>query len=72
MVWRRGYEVLVTGHLVVSADPRISVEKHGGVNTLVIKHITEHDAGDYVCQVCINSGTNSGREDFFISDISTE
>ena len=51
MVWRRGYEVLATGHLVVSADPRISVEKHSGVNTLVIKHISEHDAGEYVCQV---------------------
>ena len=43
--------MLATGHLVVSADPRISVEKHSGVNSLVIKHITEHDAGDYVCQV---------------------
>ena len=46
-----GYEVLATGHPVVSADPRISVEKHSGVNSLVIKYITEHDAGDYVCQV---------------------
>lgn len=53
LVWRRGYEVLATGHLVVSADPRISVEKHSGVNSLVIKHITEHDAGDYVCQISI-------------------
>ena len=50
-MWRRGYEVLATGHLVVSADPRISVEKHSGVNSLVIKHITEQDAGEYVCQV---------------------
>lgn len=53
LVWRRGYEVLATGHLVVSADPRISVEKHSGVNTLVIKHISEHDAGEYVCQISI-------------------
>ena len=50
-MWRRGYEVLATGHLVVSADPRISVEKHSGVNTLVLKHISEQDAGEYVCQV---------------------
>ena len=50
-MWRRGYEVLATGHLVVTADPRISVEKHSGVNTLVIKHISEQDAGEYVCQV---------------------
>ena len=35
----------------MSADPRIIVEKHSGVNNFVIKHITEHDAGDYVCQV---------------------
>merc|ERR1719228_1857801 len=53
LVWRRGYEVLVTGHLVVSADPRISVEKHNGVNSLVIKHISEHDVGEYVCQISI-------------------
>ena len=52
-MWRRGYEVLATGHLVVTADPRISVEKHSGVNTLVIKHINEQDAGEYVCQVSI-------------------
>ena len=52
-MWRRGYEVLATGHLVVTADPRISVEKHSGVNTLVIKHISEQDAGEYVCQVSI-------------------
>ena len=52
MVWQRGYEVLATGHLVVSADPRISVEKHRGVNTLVIKHINQQDAGEYGCQVC--------------------
>ena len=43
--------MLPTGHLVKSADPWISVAKHSGVNSLVIKHITEHDAGDYVCQV---------------------
>ena len=49
--WRRGYEVLAMGHLAVSADLMISVEKNSGVNSLVIKHITEHDAGDYVCQV---------------------
>ena len=59
-MWRRGYEVLATGHLVVSADPRISVEKHSGVNTLVIKQISEQDAGEYVCQVLLyqNSSFN--------------
>ena len=66
-MWRRGYEVLVTGHLVVSADPRISVEKHGGVNTLVIKHITQHDAGDYVCQVCKKTETRFGKNSSFFS-----
>ena len=29
------------GHLAVSADLMISVEKNSGVNSLVIKHITE-------------------------------
>ena len=42
--------MLATGHLVVSADPRISVEKHSGVNSLVLKHIKEHEAVDNVCQ----------------------
>ena len=60
MVWRRGYEVLATGHLVVSADPRISVEKHSGVNTLVLKHISKQDAGEYVCQVSIYFSQNQG------------
>ena len=34
---------MATGHIVISADPRISIEKHNGVNTLVIKHITEQE-----------------------------
>ena len=35
----------------MSAHPWKSIEKHSGVNSLVMKHISEHDAGDYVCQV---------------------
>ena len=54
IVWRRGYDVLATGHMVLAADPRVSVEKHSGVNTLNIRDITETDAGEYVCQVLQN------------------
>ena len=50
-VWRRGYDVLATGPNVVSADPRVSVEKHSGINILNIRDIGEQDAGEYVCQV---------------------
>ena len=51
IVWRRGYDVLATGPNVVSADPRVSVEKHNGINILNIRDIEEQDAGEYVCQV---------------------
>ena len=51
IVWRRGYDVLATGHIVINADPRISIEKHNGVNSLVIRDISQQDAGEYVCQV---------------------
>ena len=51
IVWRRGYDVLATGPNVVSADPRVSVEKHSGINILNIRDIGEQDAGEYVCQV---------------------
>ena len=51
IVWRRGYDVLATGHIVIAADPRISVERHAGVNTLSIREVSEQDAGEYVCQV---------------------
>ena len=51
IVWRRGFNVLATGHTVIVADSRVSIEKHKGVNSLVIKDISEQDAGDYVCQV---------------------
>ena len=51
MVWRKGFDVLATSHTVLSADPRISVERHNGVDILSIRDITEHDAGEYVCQV---------------------
>ena len=47
--------MLATGHIVLAADPRISVSKQHGVNTLVIKEITELDAGEYVCQVTKNA-----------------
>ena len=50
-MWRRGYDVLATGHIVIAADPRISVERHAGVNTLSIREVSEQDAGEYVCQV---------------------
>ena len=36
---------------MVSADPRVSVEKHSGINILNIRDIGEQDAGEYVCQV---------------------
>ena len=60
IVWRRGYDVLATGHLVIAADPRFSVDKHNGVNTLSIRDINEQDAGEYVCQV--------SRSSFKVSD----
>lgn len=53
IVWRRGYDVLATGPNVVSADPRVSVEKHSGINILNIRDIGEQDAGEYVCQISI-------------------
>jgi len=53
IVWRRGFNVLATGHTVIVADSRVSIEKHKGVNTLVIKDISELDAGDYVCQISV-------------------
>ena len=43
--------MLATGPNVVSADPRVSVEKHSGINILNIREIGEQDAGEYVCQV---------------------
>ena len=56
IVWRRGFNVLATGHTVIVADSRVSIEKHKGVNSLVIKDISELDAGDYVCQVRLSPG----------------
>ena len=56
IVWRRGFNVLATGHTVIVADSRVSIEKHKGVNSLVIKDISELDAGDYVCQVILSPG----------------
>ena len=53
IVWRRGYDVLATGHIVINADPRISIEKHNGVNSLVIRDINPQDAGEYVCQISV-------------------
>ena len=50
-VWRRGFNVLATGHLLVAADPRFLVKKTKHGISLVIKHIREEDAGEYVCQV---------------------
>ena len=50
-VWRRGFDVLATGHLIVAADPRVRVEKDNNGISLVIEHIREEDNGEYVCQV---------------------
>ena len=50
-VWRRGFDVLATGHLIVAADPRVRVQKDDNGISLVIDHIREEDNGEYVCQV---------------------
>ena len=42
--------MLATGAVVVSADPRVSVQAGRDQTTLVINRITEQDAGEYVCQ----------------------
>lgn len=53
VVWRRGFDVLATGAVVVSADPRVSVQAGRDQTTLVINRITEQDAGEYVCQISV-------------------
>jgi len=47
---------LVTGSVLVSPDPRLSVEEHGGTSSLVISSVTEQDAGEYVCQLSTLDG----------------
>jgi len=56
LVWRRGYSVLATGPVLVSPDPRLRIEEHGGKSTLVISSLTEKDAGEYVCQLSLMDG----------------
>ena len=46
------------------------MEKHNGVNTLVIKHVSEHDAGEYVCQVCTRQFKQNNRFYFIAFQIS--
>ena len=75
IVWRRGYDVLATGPNVVSADPRVSVEKHSGINILNIRDIGEQDAGEYVCQVreMVASYHTEGISTLFpVSDLNTK
>ena len=75
IVWRRGYDVLATGPNVVSADPRVSVEKHSGINILNIRDIGEQDAGEYVCQVreMVASHHREGISTLFpVSDLNTK
>ena len=57
VVWRRGYDVLATGSVKLSPDPRLSVSSLGGSSTsLVISSLTDSDAGQYVCQVALLDG----------------
>ena len=64
--------MLATGPVLLSPDPRLKVEKHGGslslgylvmmvlplggASSLVISGLTEQDAGDYVCQISLLGG----------------
>jgi len=56
LVWRRGYDVLATGPLLLSPDPRIAVDHKGGSSSLVISSLREGDAGEYVCQISLLGG----------------
>ena len=62
--------MLATGPNVVSADPRVSVEKHSGINILNIRDIGEQDAGEYVCQVRSSHQRERESQPYFLFQIS--
>jgi len=53
VVWRRGYTVISTGHILLSRDTRLSVGHTGHLHIAAVRH---NDTGEYVCQVTSMTG----------------
>ena len=45
------FQILATGTLMITADPRVSVVSEGGRSLLSLARVEPGDTGEYVCQV---------------------
>ena len=45
------FQILATGTLMITADPRVSVVSEGGRSLLSLAGVEPGDSGEYVCQV---------------------
>ena len=61
IIWRRGYEVLAAGPVVLSLDSRYSLGAGPGSSQLSIESARGEDGGEFVCQVQSAEGLREAK-----------
>ena len=56
IIWRRGFEVIAAGAVLLKIDFRYSVVLGPGSSQLNIQSVALEDGGEYVCQVQTDQG----------------
>ena len=56
IIWRRGFEVLAAGAVLLSLSTRYSVVLETGSSQLNIQSVRMEDGGEFVCQVQTDQG----------------
>ena len=56
IIWRRGFEVIAAGPVLLKIDFRYSVVFGPGLSRLNIESVALEDGGEYVCQVQTDQG----------------
>ena len=56
IIWRRGFEVISAGPILLKIDFRYSVVMVSGSSRLNIQSVALEDGGEFVCQVQTDQG----------------
>ena len=66
IIWRKGYEVIAAGPVLLKIDLRYSVDVAPGSSQLKISSTSLEDGGEYVCQVQTGQGLKEAKHSVIV------